>query len=102
QGRVHIQMGTLSKALAAEGGYVAGSKMLIQYLTNKARSFIFSTALSPATVAAAVAALEELEANPDLVDKLRANTEYMRTTLVAGGLKVGGAIVPILPIMVGE
>jgi len=101
-GRVQIQMGTLSKSLAAEGGYVAGSQVLIEYLINKARSFIFSTALAPSTVAAASAALEELEDRPDLVDQLRKNADYMRMALVSVGLKVEGAVTPILPIMVGE
>jgi len=102
KGRVQIQVGTLSKSLAAEGGYVAGSQALIDYLVNKSRSFIFSTALSPGTVAAGYAALQELQANPELVDKLRDNGDYVRTALVAAGLQIDGAITPILPIMVGE
>lgn len=100
--RVHIQMGTLSKSLAAEGGYVAGSQGLIHYLINKARSFIFSTALGPGTVAAAYAALQELQENPSLVDQVLSNAQYMRTALVSAGLEVGGTVTPILPIMVGE
>ena len=102
KGRVHVQVGTLSKSLASEGGYVAGSQMLIQYLVNKARSFIFSTALSPATVAAAASALKILKATPQLVDKLLENAAGMRTALVAAGLKVDGALTPIIPILVGE
>lgn len=101
-GRVHIQMGTLSKSLAAEGGYVAGSQELIHYLVNKARSFIFSTALGPGTVAAAYAALQELQFNPSLVDQVLSNAKYMRTALASAGLAVGGTVTPILPIMVGE
>lgn len=102
KGRVHIQVGTLSKSLASEGGYVAGSEALIHYLVNKARSFIFSTALSPGTVAAGLAALEELQAHPELVGKLLDNADYMRTTLTDAGLQIDGAVTPILPIMVGE
>lgn len=102
KGRVHIQVGTLSKSLASEGGYVAGSQALIHYLVNKARSFIFSTALSPGTVAAGYAALEELQAHPELVNKLLDNADYMRTTLVSAGLKIDGEITPIIPILVGE
>jgi len=101
-GRVGIQMGTLSKSLGSEGGYVAGSQQLIDYLINKARSFIFSTALSPGTVAAAGAALQELEEKPELVEKLLANAEFMRKGLLASGLKVPGEVTPILPILVGE
>ena len=102
KGRVHIQMGTLSKSLAAEGGYVAGSQALIDYLVNKSRSFIFSTALSPGTVATGYAALEELQARPELVAKLLENADYMRRALVAAGLQIDGAVTPIIPIMVGE
>lgn len=101
-GRVQIQMGTLSKSLAAEGGYVAGSQELIDYLINKARSFIFSTALGPGTIGAAYAALEELQTNPQLVTILLNNAKYMRTTLLRAGLEVAGTITPILPIMVGQ
>jgi len=102
KGKVQIQMGTLSKSLAAEGGYVAGSQELIAYLINKARSFIFSTALSPATVAAAQAALGELKATPDLVHTLLDNAQYVRKGLAAAGVPVEGSLTPILPIMVGE
>ncbi len=102
KGRVQIQVGTLSKSLAAEGGYVAGSQALIHYLINKARSFIFSTALSPATIGAACAALEELETNPDMVDTLLDNADYVRTALVHAGLQVDGRVTPILPILLGE
>lgn len=101
-GRVAIQMGTLSKSLAAEGGYVAGSKQLIDYIVNKARSFIFSTALSAGTVAAAQAALWELEEKPELVQKLLDNAQFMRQELIAAGLQVAGEITPILPILIGE
>ena len=102
KGRVHIEVGTLSKSLAAEGGYVAGSQALINYLVNKSRSFIFSTALAPATVAAGYAALGELQLHPELVDKLRDNADYVRTALVNAGLQIDGALTPIIPIMVGE
>lgn len=102
QGRVQVQMGTLSKALAAEGGYVAGSRQLIAYLVNRARSYIFSTAQAPATVAAARAAIQALAAQPDLVAELRRNAGWMRNKLISAGLKVEGAETPILPVMIGE
>lgn len=102
RGKVDIQLGTLSKSLASEGGYVAGSQELIAYLINKARSFIFSTALSPATVAAAQAALRELKSTPELVHKLLGNAQYVREALRNGGISVEGSVTPILPIMVGE
>lgn len=100
--RVHVQMGTLSKALAAEGGYVAGSRALINYLMNKARSYIFSTAQAPATVAAARAAIQVLSANPDMVQRLRNNADWMRDRLIRAGLSVEGGGTPILPVMIGE
>ncbi|SFL46207.1 8-amino-7-oxononanoate synthase [Pelosinus propionicus] len=102
QGRIHIQMGTLSKSLASEGGYVAGSQVLIDYLINKARSFIFSTALSPATVGAAHGALLELQNHPELVETVLQNAQYVREALASAGVPVEGSITPILPIMVGE
>jgi len=102
QGRVDIQMGTLSKSLASEGGYVAGSQALIAYLMNKARSFIFSTALSPATVGAAHGALLELQNHPELVETVLQNAQYVREALTFAGVPVEGNMTPILPIMVGE
>ena len=102
QGKVDIQLGTLSKSLASEGGYVAGSQELIAYLINKARSFIFSTALAPATVATAQAALSELQSTPELVHKLLGNAQYVREALRNSGVSVEGSVTPILPIMVGE
>ncbi len=102
RGKVDIQLGTLSKSLASEGGYVAGSQELIAYLINKARSFIFSTALSPATVAAAYAALKELQDNHELVPTLLSNAQYVREALTMAGVPVEGSMTPILPIMVGE
>ncbi|WP_425060474.1 8-amino-7-oxononanoate synthase [Sporomusa carbonis] len=100
--RVQVQIGTLSKALGAEGGFVAGSRQLIDYIINKARSFIFSTALSPATIAAALAALRELTARPELAGMLRENADYVRTMLRQAGLPVFDGITPIIPVMAGE
>ncbi|MEN6414556.1 MAG: 8-amino-7-oxononanoate synthase [Veillonellales bacterium] len=99
--QVPIQIGTLSKALGAEGGFVAGSQELIDYLINRARSFIFSTALAPATVAAAAEALNQLVKRPDLVVKLRDNAEFVRSALTAAGLKIGAGQTPIIPVTVG-
>lgn len=101
-GRIHVQMGTLSKALAAEGGYIAGSQVLIDYLINKARSFIFSTALAPATIAAAQAALAMIVAQPVLVSTLQENARYLRGMLAAAGLNVGESETPIISVLVGN
>jgi 8-amino-7-oxononanoate synthase len=102
EGRVDVEMGTLSKALAAAGGYVAGSKDLISYLVNKARSYIFSTALPPALIAAAAAALDILRESSALVDRLAHNSRFFRTKLVEHGLSPGGGVTPIIPLIVGD
>lgn len=100
--KVDVQVGTMSKALASEGGYVAGSKILIDYITNCARSFIFSTALSAVTVASAYQALRVLEENPQLVSKLQDNADYLRTGLKMAGLPVIESATPIIPVVIGD
>jgi 8-amino-7-oxononanoate synthase len=100
--KVQVQIGTLSKALGAEGGFVAGSRELIDYIRNKARSFIFSTALAPATIAAALAALRQVTARPELVATLGENSRYMRELLTSAQLPILAGETPIIPIMVGE
>ncbi len=100
--KVTIQMGTLSKALACEGGYAAGSRQVIDYLINKARSFIFSTALAPATAGAGLAALEELQNHPNLVMQLNENAKYLRNQLIAAGLPVINSQTPIIPVLTGD
>lgn len=93
-----VLMGTLSKALAAEGGYVCGSQLLIDYLRNTARSYIFSTSLSPAVLAAATKALELLENQPSMVHQLHENTRIFCKTLQQEGIEAHSdtAIVPIV------
>lgn len=98
---VDIQMGTLSKALGSEGAYIAGKKDLIAYLMNKARSYIFSTALSPADIGAANAAVKILMQSARLPEKVLANAAFMRSALKMQKIKVGGEITPILPIQIG-
>lgn len=102
-GIIDLQVGTLSKALAAEGGYVTGKKILIDYLINKSRPFIFSTALAPANLAAANAALRLLQTQPQkYLGSLWANTKLMRRLLKDGGLQVVEGITPIIPVLIGE
>ena len=93
-----VLMGTLSKALAAEGGYVCGSQFLINYLRNTARSYIFSTSLSPAVLAAATKALELLENQPSMVHQLQENTRIFCKTLQQEGIEAHSdtAIIPIV------
>jgi len=98
---VDVIVGTLGKALGAYGAYVCGSAQLTEYLLNTARPFIFSTALPPAVVAGASAALELLVERPKRVDKLAANAEALRESLAAEGLDVGDSRTQILPVMVG-
>ncbi|WP_162472596.1 8-amino-7-oxononanoate synthase [Thermoanaerobacter kivui] len=97
-----IQVGTLSKALGSEGGYVAGNVILIDYLRNRARSFIFSTALSPPIVAAAIAALDVLEEELYLLDQLHANVRQFYKGLKELGFEVLPTESAIIPLMVGE
>lgn len=101
-GQVDVQVGTLSKALAAEGGFVAGSRDLIAYLRNRARSFIFSTALAPATIGAALAALGVLRRTLSLPAQLRESAAYFRAGLTAAGFHVPPGITPIVPVLVGD
>ena len=98
---VDVQLGTLSKALGSVGGYVAGRKELIEYLINYSRSFIFSTALSPADIGAALVALRIIRDEPSVVDTLRDNTVYMAHKLQAMGIDCDDET-PIFPIVVGE
>ena len=93
-----VLMGTLSKALAAEGGYACGSQLLIDYLRNTARSYIFSTSLSPAVLAAATKALELLENQPSMVHQLQENTRIFCKTLQQEGIEAHSdtAIIPIV------
>ncbi len=100
---VDLQMGTLSKALASEGGFVCGKKAYIDYLINKSRPFIFSTALSPAAMASANTALKLLKENSqEYLYNLNENTRLMRNLLKEGGLNVIEGETPIIPILIGE
>jgi 8-amino-7-oxononanoate synthase len=101
QGQVDIQVGTLSKALASEGGYVAASQIIIDYLRNKSRPFIFSTFLSPADIAAALAALNVLQTEGHkYLEALRDNTKFLRDALTQAGLPVIPGTTPIVPVVV--
>jgi glycine C-acetyltransferase len=102
QGRVHVQMGTLSKALGAVGGYFAGSQVLKDYLIHKARPFLFSTAQPPSVAAACIAAIQVLSESAHLVQKLWENATYFRNELIALGLDTGQSETPIIPIIIGE
>lgn len=99
---VPITIGTMSKALGSEGGYAAASQLIVDHLVNTARSFIFSTAFSPATVAAARAALAVLRAEPERVADLRQKGRLFRNALRAGGFSIDDSPTPIIPLIVGD
>jgi glycine C-acetyltransferase len=101
-GRVHIQVGTLSKAVGVLGGYVCGSRDLIDYLYHRARPFLFSTSHPPAVAAACLAAFDILEQEPERVELLWSNTRFFQRGLREHGLNTGASESPITPIMVGE
>jgi len=101
-GRVHIQVGTLSKAIGALGGYVAGSRALIEFLHHKARPFLFSTSHPPSVTATCLAALDVLESDDGLIHRLWDNTRFFKAGLNALGLDTGRSESPITPVMVGD
>lgn len=100
--RVDIQMGTLSKALAGEGGFIAGKRVLIDYLINCARSFIFSTALAPATVAVSLKALEIVREEPQRRQALLENAAWFRGKLRSAGFQVSEGLAPIIAVIIGD
>ena len=100
--KVDIEVGTLSKAFGVVGGFVAGSKNLIDYLKQKARPFLFSSALTVADVAANLAALEIMESSDELIKKLWENKEYFQENLKKMGFNLGTTKPPITPVIIGD
>jgi glycine C-acetyltransferase len=101
-GRVHVQVGTLSKALGALGGYVAGSRSLIEFLRHRARPFLFSTSHPPSVTATCIAALDVLEQEPRWQNQLWANTRLLKKGLADLGFDTGASESPITPVIVGD
>ncbi|HXD18738.1 MAG TPA: glycine C-acetyltransferase [Vicinamibacterales bacterium] len=101
-GRVDIQVGTLSKAIGALGGYVAGSRALIEFLYHRGRPFLFSTSHPPAVPAACLAAIDVLEGEPQLIERLWENTRVFKSGLQALGFNTGTSESPITPVIVGD
>src|SRR5438876_778043 len=101
-GRVHIQVGTLSKAFAAQGGYVAGSRTLIDYLIHRARPLLFSTSHPPSVAASALAALRLVQEEPELIERLWDNTRIFKQGLNELGFNTGASETPITPVVVGD
>lgn len=100
--RIDIHMGTLGKALGAYGAYAAGDKELIEFLINKARGFIFTTALPPSVLASAIAAIQILEEEPHLIKNLWINRNYLADGLKNLGFNIMGSETPIIPILIGS
>jgi len=101
-GRVDIQVGTLSKAIGVLGGYVAGSRALIDFLHHRARPFLFSTSHPPAVAAACVAAIEVLLDEPEIIERLWDNTRFFKAGLKAAGFDTGASESPITPVIAGD
>jgi glycine C-acetyltransferase len=101
-GRVDIQVGTLSKAIGALGGYVAGNRNLIEFLYHRARPFLFSTSHPPAVAAACIAALDVLMEEPQIIDQLWENTRFFKAGLERLGFDTGLSESPITPVIAGD
>ncbi len=101
-GRVDIQVGTLSKAIGVLGGFVCGSRDLIEFLYHRGRPFLFSTSHPPAVAAACLAAFDILQNEPERIETLWANTRYFKSALKAAGFDTGESETPITPILIGE
>lgn len=102
QGKFDVEIGTLSKAFGVMGGVIAGKTVAIDYMRQKARPFLFSSAATPPDTAACLAAVDLLEESSDLVDKLWDNTKYFKQRMAELGFNTGRSQTPIVPIMLGE
>ncbi len=101
-GRVHVEVGTLSKAFGVVGGFVAGRKIIIEHLRQKGRPFLFSSAVTPADAAACSAAVDILESSDEPVRGLWSNTRYFKGKMKDAGFDTGSSETPIVPVMLGE
>lgn len=100
--KIDMQMGTLSKAIGAVGGYVAGSKTLIDWLKARSRPFLFSTSLTPGAAAAALASITLMQEHPELVEKVWENANYFKEELKKVGYNIGMSETPITPVILGD
>lgn len=101
-GKVDLEVGTLSKAFGVVGGVVAGNSLVVEWLFQRGRPFLFSSAMTVPDTAACLASLDILEESTELVDKLWANTRYFKTEMKGLGFDIGGSVTPITPVMLGE
>jgi glycine C-acetyltransferase len=101
-GKVDIEIGTLSKAFGVMGGLVAGDPTVVEWLRQRGRPFLFSSAMTVPDVAACLAALDILEESTELVDRLWENTRYFKAEMKRLGFDTGQSLTPITPVMLGE
>jgi glycine C-acetyltransferase len=101
-GKVDVEVGTLSKAFGVVGGVVAGNPLVVEWLRQRGRPFLFSSAVTAPDVAACLAALDILEESTELVDKLWENTDYFKAEMGRLGFDTGESVTPITPIMLGQ
>lgn len=101
-GKFDLEVGTLSKAFGVVGGVIAGKKVVVDWIRQRARPFLFSSAVTPADTAACLAAVDLLEASTELVDRLWENTRYFKAEMKRLGFDTGVSTTPITPIMLGE
>jgi glycine C-acetyltransferase len=101
-GKFDVEIGTFSKAFGVIGGVVAGKRVIVDYLRQKARPFLFSNAVTAADSAACLAAVQLLTKSTDLVDRLWKNTDYFKSAMADLGFDVGNSVTPITPVMLGD
>ena len=101
-GKVDIEVGTMSKAFGVVGGVVAGNAVIVEWLRQRGRPFLFSSAATPPDVAACLAAVDLLEDSTELVDRLWENAKFFKTEMTSMGFDTGNSVTPITPIMLGE
>lgn len=101
-GRVEVEVGTMSKAFGVMGGYVAGPRALIDWLRQRARPFLFSSAVTPPDAAACLASIEILEGSTELVDRLWSNAARFKEAMSSAGFDIGHSETPITPVMLGD
>ncbi|MCX7681989.1 MAG: glycine C-acetyltransferase [Anaerolineae bacterium] len=102
EGKFDVEIGTLSKAFGVMGGVIAGSSLVVEYIRQKARPNLFSSALTPADTAACIAAVDYVEHHPELVAKLWENAEYFKAGIQRLGIDTGRTQTPIVPVMLGD
>jgi glycine C-acetyltransferase len=101
-GKFDLEIGTLSKAFGVVGGVIAGKKLVVDWIRQRARPFLFSSAVTPADTAACLAAVDLLEESTELVDRLWENTRYFKAEMKRLGFDTGASTTPITPVMLGE